>query len=835
MSQTHEYEAGSFPLTASSSSSSSSSSTSQLYNDKSYHLTNQYEREHDVEEGVDTKYELDSDDQNESHPFLPFQLPWTRRHSSGSTSSTDSETGGRSWLNLKGKRNGTGRSIVLSLGATFVLFGLLVLGYLILGESIPDLASDDVTIPHSQITYTDNDTTPQWKIDASTIPSDSTHVVFPAHTPPKIHMLEPLQDRLPYPVLESYFSKGTLPRTLTKKTAPAQIPLDLVYLFVNASSPYLQEAMKDRAEVEGLNLGGGARHWRDNGELRGAIRSATQSLGGEAGKIHVITADWALKEENGTELGLSTIDRQNKQGKMVKRDGSQHEGDWRIGQVTEWLDWQSQTNGSRLKWHFHSDLFQLPKDEHDSTSLAVEQEWKDEALPTFNSFSIESRLAWIDGLSENFIAFNDDMFLLRPLSISDFRHPLLGNLVRLDPSLLVPPMMSSISQISDPGEWGALQHANQLLSARFPLRKRMYMHHLPKTQSRTLAHEASIMWEKELTLASTRGFRESKKGEGDVEMAWLITHLRVERWREALLWSWVVGKIGGVEGVWGKQAKKDLRKVLGMDWNQEEGEVKVYSALSDRKTLEDLDGLMNQAGWESPKASVYKFSSMDGHLPHQFDESEPDKTCAFDLSTCLPGGFLNSSKTSSASDMFKHLAFAQPQCEDCLIRALVKASGARGLDAFLPSSKQVFYPPEEHGDEKWRRTEPILPLVSSWSEGDFSLAANVRKGQDVWEGTEARADGGVELRRWCIKLLSRYNYVWAETPSRFSPIHSTTQLSMALNQVEHTPELAMLCLNDDQSAKASEGARNKLGEWMEQRWGGEIDGVDWERVDVPWT
>ncbi|WP_158804257.1 stealth conserved region 3 domain-containing protein [Acidisoma sp. L85] len=41
-------------------------------------------------------------------------------------------------------------------------------------------------------------------------------------------------------------------------------------------------------------------------------------------------------------------------------------------------------------------------------------------LPTFNSNSIESNVCFIDGLSEQFIMFNDDFFIGRPLSKGDF-------------------------------------------------------------------------------------------------------------------------------------------------------------------------------------------------------------------------------------------------------------------------------------------------------------------------------------------------------------------------------------------------------------------------------
>ena len=46
----------------------------------------------------------------------------------------------------------------------------------------------------------------------------------------------------------------------------------------------------------------------------------------------------------------------------------------------------------------------------------------DDLLPTFNIMSIEAMLWRIPGLSEQFIYFNDDNFLIRPLVVDDFFH-----------------------------------------------------------------------------------------------------------------------------------------------------------------------------------------------------------------------------------------------------------------------------------------------------------------------------------------------------------------------------------------------------------------------------
>ncbi|MEU6843309.1 stealth family protein [Streptomyces sp. NPDC046716] len=61
-------------------------------------------------------------------------------------------------------------------------------------------------------------------------------------------------------------------------------------------------------------------------------------------------------------------------------------------------------------------------DRHPRISVVDHSEIFDEAdaLPTFNSHAIESRLHHIKGLSEHFLYFNDDMFLGRPVTPGDF-------------------------------------------------------------------------------------------------------------------------------------------------------------------------------------------------------------------------------------------------------------------------------------------------------------------------------------------------------------------------------------------------------------------------------
>lgn len=67
-------------------------------------------------------------------------------------------------------------------------------------------------------------------------------------------------------------------------------------------------------------------------------------------------------------------------------------------QKPEWLNLEH----PKLKWVKHTDF--IPE----------------EYLPTFNSHTIEWNIHWIDDLSERFVYFNDDMFLIRETTPEDF-------------------------------------------------------------------------------------------------------------------------------------------------------------------------------------------------------------------------------------------------------------------------------------------------------------------------------------------------------------------------------------------------------------------------------
>jgi len=598
---------------------------------------------------------------------------------------------------------------------------------------------------------------------------DETKILLAkAPLPPPRPLLQPLQHRLPYHVINQYFENGTLPDEV-----PDPSPIDIVYAWVNSTSIEFSGLVKDRWEGEDLGRLNGEKRWRDNGELRGAVHSVVHAFKKDLRKVHIMSGDYPID--------------------VVDTVGTDQ---WSMGQIPAWLDWskvgkEANEDGPGLQWHFHREIFRLPREgsalrgwsddfvqgDRDLSAMSdeeKEQEWQDLALPTFNSFAIETMLGSVAGCDENLyvllssdrilrkltcsIYSNDDMFFLKDFTASDYHHPIFGNVIRSGFSnhLMAKPDFPE-SMISHDGEWGSLRHSSLLLHNRFNSPPQPYPDHIPKAMSIPLYDEANIIWSEEVSLSGTRGFRISKRGNGDVAAVPLVQWLRMERWREAFLWTWIVGKMGGVDGVWDVEEKEELKRILGIYENSD----RVVVSRRERQTKDSMPKMLKKAGWNQPKQTWIAFSSFDGHVSS--NPQKPADTCRFTLSNCLPAGYLTSNDTHSANDIFKHMTFAKRECGDCLITALVSASGESGLHAILPKEDAVYNPPEGAGNGIWDTTEPVLPLTKTWEEASFGLDDVIRVGSDVWPGEEEEESGtSVNLRKWCLKLLTRYNYAMGQ-------------------------------------------------------------------------
>ena len=220
---------------------------------------------------------------------------------------------------------------------------------------------------------------------AEFIPSDPNNILLSLETPAPPRLLQPITDRLPYSLVSTFYSQGILDKSAP---IPYPRPLDVVYLWVNASGEPFQEAMGQRAEVEGVGSWGRGKRYRDNGELRGALRSAAKSLGDRLGTIHVLSGDYPSLDTANDSLEERDEERRN------------------VGQIPRWLDWESAKKGlHKVAWHFHSSFWRLPIDVPEGEALPAdftrqEEEWRKLSIPNFNSFAIESRVGWVNGLSE---------------------------------------------------------------------------------------------------------------------------------------------------------------------------------------------------------------------------------------------------------------------------------------------------------------------------------------------------------------------------------------------------------------------------------------------------
>jgi 3-O-alpha-D-mannopyranosyl-alpha-D-mannopyranose xylosylphosphotransferase len=222
---------------------------------------------------------------------------------------------------------------------------------------------------------------------------------------------------------------------------------------------------------------------------------------------------------------------------------------------------------------------------------------------------------------------------------------------------------------------------------------------------------------------------------------------------------------------------------------------------------------------------------MDGVM-HQRN-GDPD-TCIFDFDTCLPPNFFpDPAQPVEADYMFTHLAFAEPRCGDCMIKALVSASGPRGLSAVLPRVTQTIEP-ETRRHRRWERSEPILPLDDTWQLTNFSAYSIIRPNQDQWRGSRQEPNERVNLQQWCIKLLSRYAYTVGSTAWQFDLIQNMDDLEKTIREIDdpYGERAALACLNDDQPDDADDAVRVRYAQWMEEKWG-DVD-AQWEKKGMSW-
>ncbi|KAJ7782380.1 hypothetical protein DFH07DRAFT_790474 [Mycena maculata] len=531
-------------------------------------------------------------------------------------------------------------------------------------------------------------------------------------------------------------------------------PIDLVYIWVNGSDVLHSESREDL--LESLHYSTRNARFRQHDELRYSLRSAFKNTKSWKNSVwHIVTADVPDPED--------------------------FDDNQRLGLVPQWLDlesaWAGGENGEPPVYLYHdSEIFRLTNVPGHIPSIEGVDKWRNDVLPTFNSMAVESQLAHLDPevVSENIIYFNDDQFFVLPLPPSAFHSVLYGPVFRLDPGF----MIQAAREAYGGGEWRSLGWSAHILDQRFGTRGRAYIGHNARSLSLPLLHETALAFGAYFALTPMSQFRGSHDvdDEFEVNTIFTATHFVMERHREALLWSWVVAKWGGVaDGIIDEELKDAMWLELGAG-DDYDG---LYRNTTGRTTNKDVVLNMRAAGLEQPQSdkpeqqanTTYLFVSNDGFSPNY---KERMHEIVLRRNDCI------GENKETAWAVFRRLAVEKTHCGDAVIAALTDVS-PHGLAIFLPpqtSSAPVPVP-------------AILPLIMPATPPP--LPENPRA--------------------FAVRLIHRYAYAIAETPSAFFGVESADQGRAYFSWLP--ADLALLCVNDD---LYDDGLNLTKGDMMLRHW-----------------
>ncbi|KAG8971643.1 hypothetical protein FRC05_010899 [Tulasnella sp. 425] len=572
--------------------------------------------------------------------------------------------------------------------------------------------------------------------------------------------------------------------------------LDLVWAYANTSDHlhrfyYQSSSPPPQPSSSRWPLAAGPREFD---ELRYSLRSVLINFRTSAGQLTVIAPDYPFP-------GCGRAQKQ-----------------WKLGQLPQWLKVPSNVPvGRDLEWWDGDVSLRLV---HHS-ALVGEKGFPKQGV-SFNSLGVEARLAYLEDVSDVFVYMNDDILFASPLSSEDFYSPQFGPIFRLQPDLLINHNKPKI------GEWGPLIRTNELLDDRFGQRFRPYVSHTAKTLSVSHLREVASIWKEELGLTSSHAHRSTD----DVAITVLQTHYTVERWREALLWSFIVATIGGDDDQWSEEQMR-------MAWMRMGGDPKRRDLSVRRGRRRTVVGANERA---KEKTKVV-FSSYDGYpytgmgrsgFKEYPDFTSPDPStrgnhqanrCTIQLTTCFTvpdpkGG------TTTASDIFKNVAFRNPQCGDCILSALVTRSGETGLSALLPDPSRRFPTRLARGAASLPKRGPQRAAAAEAAGGESNLVARLPVAKS-WEAADftlrgvAAQVGSVSVRQWVLQAIYRYRFAIGSTSSTFvrleTPIQSNSTLSKLDERRGTSNDPALICINDDVRWEP-EKIKDLLQGWMRRRW-----------------
>lgn len=661
------------------------------------------------------------------------------------------------------------------------------------------------------------------------IQEDDTHRIFHTsethltdRTPLRIRVYESMSDAC----AEQWVVQHQWGSACNETDLSEGLKIDGVWAWVNGSDSLHIESRRRYRTSNKMKMDATYRYTEHN-ELLFSMRSALISLGTDVmQRLHILASAYPLL--NGSDNLMA-------------------------GQVPIWLDKQKALNGTGpVVLHHDGEYFRpVAKPKIDLSPSKIEQ-WRTAVIPSFNSLAVESQMHNIGNTaSDQIVYFNDDFFTLRKLSVSDYTTPLYGPVIKTFTrvtSRYTPAEYTIYRRLKPTGEESGIKRAAWTLGKRFSMRPYYYITHHPRTLWLPLLLEAAQTFPETFSSTPLSRFRAQVGVPASIQTVFLASWYVVERHREALLWTWAVAKWGGKSGIISPGTKDHMWIELAGMSTPSSYQLSVNVPV--RVPVDDVD-LFERTGIDVPTSTEYSFSSKDGYALSYVDSMwywnrprhgypdltrglfanrtgtterrntdryikdpsfDPARACSIVRSKC----FDSSEKNETASDFFKRIAFEQPKCGDCIITALISASGQSGIDKFLPivHTKAMY-----EADAEPLTSLSHLPLTSEWATTNFSISRILPK--SLIESDE-------QLRKWCVRLIQRYSYVMGSVASEFYKVERASSLESKLKEVEliveedttnfsmgyiyplntssgeknrntgeDTGPLAFLCLNDD--------------------------------------
>ncbi|KAH8900303.1 hypothetical protein GQ53DRAFT_776955 [Thozetella sp. PMI_491] len=446
---------------------------------------------------------------------------------------------------------------------------------------------------------------------------------------------------------EEWFSSGVY--DVEKYGALAEPKLDFVYNWVNGSDEAFQEARRPYELQSPLNDAKGewlARHavnrYRDWDELRYSLRSLDAYARGIVNRVQVLVNSVA-----------------DSTGALVPQ---------------------------RPAWLRHTD-------EADNLVQVLGQESffgedEQQCLPTFNSLAIEAQLHRTPSERDQLVALSDDMFLGAPHVAADFYSPLFG------PAMAFKPDHYNVQSLGGKDKWPSfgekpfLYYTSHLLNRRFGSRNRHVQAHFGHSVSRSVMKEALASFPQPYAQGSCERFR----GESNFQIyPWYASfHYTIERFREVLLWSFIVARSDGDgDGYLDWAERQAILDAAEPGWRALGGQDSSMPARQSRvrdRMYYRLPDELRRAGLQPPEANVnVLWTSLDGPATIR-----GVKCHHFSVDECFGESFGSPLSDAAAHDpgftasnVFARLAVQRPECGDCLLKFLLEGA-PRGLEPLLP-------------------------------------------------------------------------------------------------------------------------------------------------------